>query len=231
MKQLKTHLKILQKVKREEYHPLLHKLHIKHKISKKTLLYIKEYGPKSHVFSVIFKESIAVVLFAGLCSAIGGLALESIRPIFISLMPLIILFPVLNDMIGDYGIIISSRFTTLLHMGKVDGKWYKHKFLLRLFFQILIIALITGLVSTFIALVISIQQNFNVTSAIVYKLFLTCVIDVMLLVIILFLIAIYGGYYYFKKNEDPDNFLIPITTALADFGNMMILAVLVRLFF
>jgi len=36
--------------------------------------------------------------------------------------------------------------------------------------------------------------------------------------------------YYYKNNEDPNNFLIPITTSIADFGNMGILAVLIIIF-
>ena len=222
---------VLRKVERKKFHPLIHKIHKKHKISKKTLLYVKEYGPKSHVLSNILKESIKILLFSSVISLAGGLALENTRDIFISLVPLIILFPTLNDMIGDYGIIISSRFTTLLHMGKIRGKWYKNYSLKKLFFQIFFMAIVTTLISSLVSLIVSSHQGFVLNFEITYKVFIISIIDVILLVCILFIISVYGGYYYYKKNEDPANFLIPISTAIADFGNMVLLSILVILFF
>jgi len=49
-------LEILRKIKRHKYHPLVHKLHRKHNISKKTLFYVKEYGPHTNVPKTIIKE-------------------------------------------------------------------------------------------------------------------------------------------------------------------------------
>src|SRR3990167_2010559 len=99
---VRKHLQKLQKIKREKYHPLIHKIHKKHKISRKTLFYVKEYGPHTNVPKTIIKESIKILLFASIISSFGGLALENIKTIFISITPLIILLPILNDMIGDY---------------------------------------------------------------------------------------------------------------------------------
>ena len=46
-----------------------------------------------------------------------------------------------------------------------------------------------------------------------------------------FITAIVAGIYYYKKKEDPNNFLIPITTSVADLGNMVVLVALILLFF
>jgi len=54
---------------------------------------------------------------------------------------------------------------------------------------------------------------------------------VLVLVAILFLTSITAGLYFYRKGEDPNNFLIPITTSIADFGNMIVLTVLVILVF
>jgi len=231
MRILKKHLEHLKNIKRIRYHPLIHHIHKKHKISKKTLLYIKEYGPKSHALGNILNESIKVLLFSSLLSLAGGLALERTKDLFITIIPMIILFPTLNGMIGNYGIIVASRFTTLLHTGKVKGKWYKDASLKKLLFQVLIISTATGIISAIMALGISSYQGFMVTLMVIAKVIVISFVDVLLLVSLLFIIAIYGGYYYFKRNEDPDNFLIPLCTAIADFGNMSILAILVALFF
>ena len=49
-------------MRRPEHTPTIFQLHKKKKISYKTLFYMKEYGPRSHVTSVIMKESIKILL-------------------------------------------------------------------------------------------------------------------------------------------------------------------------
>lgn len=231
MKTVREHLEILRKVPRKKYHPLIHKIHKKHNISKKTLFYIKEYGPHSHITKVIIKESIGILLFASIISSFGGFAIEEIKTIFISIMPLIIMLPALNDMIGDYGTIISSRFSTMLHEGKIDKEWWFNKELIKLFLQIIIISVLLVVAGSAISLAVSAFSGYASSAAIAYKLLFINIIDVALFVSILFLVAIFAGIYLYKKQEDPNNFLIPITTSIADFGNMIILSILVVLIF
>ncbi|MBI5871512.1 magnesium transporter [archaeon] len=228
MKSLKKHLRKLQAVKRKGYHPLIHKIHRKYNLSRKTLFYIKEYGPHSNVPKVIIKESLKVLLLASLISAFGGLALEQIKPIFVSILPFVILLPLLNDMIGGYGTIVSSRFSSMLHERKIRG--WKDEKLKKLFLQICIIALITALLGAGIALAIS-SFSTRITAYFAFKVLLIILLDVLLLVSLVFLVALAAGFYIYKKKEDPHNFLIPITTSVADFGNMLILAVLIVLMF
>jgi len=145
---VRRHLEKLRKVKRHHYHPLIHRIHRKHKISRKTLFYVKEYGPHSNVPRTIIKESLKILLFASILSSVGGLALEQIRVLFVSIIPLVILLPVLNGMIGGYGTIVSSRFSAMLHEGRVRGAWWKNQQLKKLFVQLFVIAVIMTLLST-----------------------------------------------------------------------------------
>ena len=57
MKSITKHLEKLRKIKKKNYHHLQYKIHKKHNISKKTLFYVKEYGPNANVTKTIFKES------------------------------------------------------------------------------------------------------------------------------------------------------------------------------
>jgi len=223
-------LRRIVSIKRERHHPLIHEVHKRHGISRKTLFYVKEYGPHSNVPKVIVKESIKILLFASIISSFGGLAIEYIKTIFISLVPLLVLLPTLNDMIGDYGTIISARFSTMLHSGKAR-KGAKNSELNKLLHQVLIVGVITSLISFLIALIISSMLDYRIRLLTAIKIFFAVIIDVVLLISILFLIAVFAGFYYYKKGEDPNNFLIPITTSIADFGNMIILAALVILLF
>jgi mgtE-like transporter len=191
---------------------------------------VKEYGEHSNVLKTILKESIRIIIFASIISSLGGLALENIKSIFISLMPLIILLPTLNDMIGDYGTIVSSTFSTMLHKGEVKKKWWTPE-VQEMFMQIIIVAGITAFLSATIALAISKYYGAVIDAVFAFKVFFITIIDVMVLVCLLFITSIYAGLYYFNKKEDPNNFLIPITTSIADFGNMIVLTVLIILFF
>jgi mgtE-like transporter len=230
MKNVRKHLEKLRTIERKKHHPLIHKVHKKYKISVKTLFYVKEYGPHANVPRTIIRESIKILLFASIVSSLGGLALEHIKTVFVSIIPLIILLPALNDMIGDYGTIVSSRFSTMLHEGKTRN-WRKNKELRRLFTQIFIISTMTAIISSVIALIISVFSGYASSITIVSKILFIALIDVTLLVSVLFLLSITAGLYFYRKGEDPNNFLIPITTSIADFGNMLALSVMVILFF
>lgn len=231
MKFIRKELEKLRLVKRKRYHPLIHLVHKKYGVSRKTLFYIKEYGPHQNVYKRIIKESIKILLFASIISSLGGFSLEYIKSIFISITPLIILLPTLNDMIGDYGMIISSRFSTMLHEGKAKHGWWRIKELRILIAQLFIIAIMTATISTIIALLASKFSTFQLKTQIIYKIFLVAILDTVTLLSILFIVSITLGIYFFKKKEDPNNFLIPITTSIADFGNMVILSLLVVLLF
>ena len=228
---IRKQLEKLRAARRKNYHPLVHQIHKKHKISKKTLFYVKEYGPRSNVPRTIIKESIRIMLLASIISSLGGLAIENIKTIFISITPLIILLPSLNGMIGDFGAIVSSRFSAMLHESRVRRDWWKNTELKRLFAQVLIVSLIAVALTSVAALLFSNASAYKATSATVAKIFLIAVIDVILLVLLLFLVSILAGLYLYRRKEDPNNFLIPITTSIADFGNMIILSVLVTALF
>jgi mgtE-like transporter len=231
MRQIRKHLEALAAKERKHYHPLIEAIHKKHQLSRKTLFYIKEYGPHSNVARTIIKESIWILLLASLVSSLGGLALESIKEVFVSIIPLVVLLPALNDMFGDYGSIVSSRFSTMLHTGKVNSKWWLNTELRKLFAQVLVIAVILAIASALFSFFITGFSSYSVSLQIALKILCVVIIDAILLVSILCITSVVAGIYFFKKKEDPNNFLIPIATSIADFGNMMLLSLLVILFF
>ena len=231
MKSIKP-LKELRKINRKNYHPLISHIHKKHKISRKTLFYIKEYGPHSNVPKTIIKESIKIVLFASILSTIGGFGLEYIKNIFISIVPLIILLPTFNDLIGDYVAIASSKFSIMLYENKINRKWWLNKELKKLFIQIIILSVITAICSSILALITSkYVAGYSQNTSFAIKIIALTLLDVILISTTLFLVVILAGIHFYNKKEDPNNFLIPITTSIADFGNMVILSILVILFF
>ena len=231
IKQISKQLKKILHLHREKHHPELHEIHKKYDISKQTLFYVKEYGKNANVSKTIIKESIKILLLASFISSLGGLALEQVRSLFLSILPLLILLPSLNNMIGNYGTIISSRFSTMLYEGEIKRKWWKNLDLKKLFVQIGVMTIIGAVLSSAIAIGITYFSPGGISFATALKVFLIVVIDMLVLTNILFFVAIFAGIYIYKKKEDPNNFLIPITTSVADFANMAVLALLIILLF
>ncbi|HME87394.1 MAG TPA: magnesium transporter, partial [Candidatus Nanoarchaeia archaeon] len=225
------HLSKLQRLKRSQHHPLLHVLHEKHKISKKTLFYMKEYGPHSHVAHTIIKESVRILLLASIISSFGGLALEQIKTSLITITPLLILLPVLNDMIGDFGAVLASKVASGLYKGTIHSKSIRDEHLGRMFRHIMTVALTSGIIASGIAIFLSRFSGYEVVPMTIAKILFISIIDIVILVSLLFFITVSAGFYFYKKKEDPNNFLIPITTSIADFGNMILLTVLIVLLF
>ena len=228
---LKHKLMRLRKVSKPSYHPLIKHVHKRHNISKKTLFYVKEYCTKSNVSSVIIRESLAVLIFASIVSSFGGFGLEKWKDQFILLLPILILFPVLNSMIGNYGIIFSSKYSTMLHEGKIEKHIFKSKELMSLFYRMIIIGIFTAVLASIFALVFASLRNFDNTPEITLKILGITLIDSLLMISLLFFLSIFFGNYIYKKKEDPNNFLIPVLTSVADFFNIIILIGLVLLFF
>lgn len=228
---VKKHLESIRKLKRKQYHPIIHEVHKKHRISKKTLFYVKEYGPHSNIPKVIIRESLRILVLASIVSSLGGLAMENMKSIFAMALPLVILLPAMNNMIGNYGTILSSRFSTMLHEGQVRGSWKRDRHLRRLFFQMTILSVITSVAVSLAAVLMAWVLGFSLQTGLLAKVLAITVLDVIILVIILFAVAVASGIHFYKNHEDPNNFLIPITTSLADFANMAILAGLVTILF
>ncbi len=227
---LAKYLGKLQEIRRRSYHPLVHKVHRRYGISKKTLFYVKEYGPRANVPKTIIKESIKLLLLTSIISSLGGLALEHVKMLLVSVMPLLILLPTLNDMIGDFGTITAACVSTMLHEGKLRGRVFTEE-VKKLFVQILLVALLISFASAVVALSISLARGFELSPAFALKILLVVLLDVIILVSVLFFTAIRAGIHFYKRREDPNNLLIPITTSLADFSNMFLLAILLLLFF
>ena len=223
----------LHGIKRHKHHPVIHLIHKKHRISYKTLFYMKEYGTKSHVASVIMKESMKILIITAIISSVGGVGLENVKEKLIAIIPLLIMLPALNDMIGDYGTIVSSKFTAMLYTGKIDIRKgvLKSAEMRNLAKMLFAIALITSLYIGAVSYGMAYYGGFPFDFSVFMKVMGVSILCTMMLVGIIFLTSATAGIWIYRRKEDPNNFLIPITTAIADFASMLLFAfIVVRLF-
>ncbi len=201
------------------------------KISRKTLFFIREYGPKSHIATVIIRQSLLVLLFATTLSLVGGMGLESVKQKIISVLPLLILIPALNDMIGDFGTIVSSKITTMLYLGHIKRNVLAEKEVRKMLSAVVLISLMSAVYLGVASSALSVFMGFNLTLEILLKVVFTSLLMSLALISIIILLAVFGSLMIYKRREDPDNFLIPITTSVADAGSLLLFYVLILALF
>jgi cation transporter-like permease len=222
----------VRELPREESHPLIHDVHREEAIDHGTLFYVKEYGSGAVVWRTILRESLPVLVLASLLSSLGGgTVLEHSKETIFALTPFLILLPALNDMIGDFGIIVSSRVSELCYQQDVADAWWREFEIRRLFAQVVVAATVTALATALAALSITAIGHDAVGPTFALRVVAVVVLDVLLLTSGVFVLAVLAGREAFRRGRDPNNFLIPITTSVADVLNILLLTGLILLFF
>ncbi len=221
--------KKIVKLKRHQYHIVQHKIREKHNVSRGTVFYMKEYGPHSHVSTVIIKESFKMLVLAALLTSFGGLGIQGIKQNLILILPLLILLPALNAMVGNIGTVVSSKFTTALYLGKITSHPLRSPYVIELFLTALAIAVLSAIYISSLSYGLAVLKGFEFSAPLFLKIASITLLSTLLLVLLIFGISVFLGLKIYRKNEDPNNFLIPITTSVADLGSMLIFSLLVLL--
>ena len=184
-----------------------------------------------HIWRIIH-ESIGILVVASVISSLGGIGLETLRAQLAWLIPIVILLPALNDMIGDFGAIVASRFTVMLYKKEVHEKhFWRDRELHHLFFVIFGIAVLAAIYVACLSYFLALVRGFPFDLILIGKVLFISLLSTILLVSILFFICVLGGFYVYKHKHDPNNYLIPLATAFADLGSMVLLSILVAWLF
>jgi cation transporter-like permease len=109
--------------------------------------------------------------------------------------------------------------------------WWRERNLHHLFYVILGIATLAAIYAAGLAYAIALAQGFPFDLMVLEKVIFISLISTIFLVCVLFLVSIVGGFYVYRHKHDPDNYLIPLATAIADFGSMLVLTGLLRWLF
>jgi cation transporter-like permease len=230
-KELKRMLRKVVKHKRSKHSKTAQSIHKEYKISKRTLFYIKEYSAKSNVPLKIIKESWKVLVFTALLSSLGGLKLTYIRENIVTVLPLLIVMPALMNMVGSFGTITSSKFTNMLFFRMVTKRWWKSRALQKLFVVLFVAAIATSLFIGLMSNVLAHWLGFSASKYIALKVMMITVVTAVSLFGIIFSVSVIVGLHLYRKKADPNNFLIPLTTAIADLGSLLIFSTLVAVMF
>lgn len=179
----------------------------------------------------IFKESSKILILASFISTFGGVGLEMLKHKIVLFVPFLILLPALNDMIGDFGTIVSSKFTTLLYLGKVGWHWRESEDVKTLIHEVGLVAMVSAVYIGLLAGLVSYIKGYVIDIIMLAKILLFSIMATATLVSIIIIAAIIGGIAIYRKNSDPNNILIPLTTSLADLGSLLLFTVMLHVFF
>ncbi len=84
------------------------------------------------------------------------------------------------------------------------------------------VALYTSLLALFVASL----KGFVFSGSLAFTIIGIAVITTITIFVLIFILAVVGGLFIYHRKADPNNFLIPMTTSIADFGSLIVLSYL-----
>jgi len=163
-------------------------------------------------FLRIIKESLGTMLLIAIVVNITGTALRGVNALVGIRREIYIIYPAIIDLIGDVGLIVGSAATTKLALGALAPSFSSIKNHAKNIFSTWLSSILIFGVLGALALAINNKLSISGISSLLPSLFLTNIIAFIAIVVITYAISIVT----FKRGLDPDNFVIPIISTLAD---------------
>jgi len=176
----------------------------------------------------IFKESIIIVVLSSLFGLISGTLLSSNEALLTTIPILLLIIPALNSLIGDIATVLVSRLTTHLYIGTLSPKIQKSNRLKEDFFGLLITLLLSLIALLLIGYIVGFTLGIEIVNPILIIFIIT--LTVLLIFMIMFIALFMSAIFLFKRGKDPNNFLIPFLTSLADFLTPLFLILFIIMF-
>jgi mgtE-like transporter len=176
------------------------------------MLYILPRNIKEKEFLKTVKESFLTLIFVAFIVNVTGTALNRISKIVEGRKEIYAVYPALIDMVGDVGSVIGSTATTKLALGLLKPSFRAmHSHATQIFSSWAASIIMFILLS---ASSLLINGTFGLSTFIPFtsQLLMANMIAVTIIILISYAFSILT----FKKSLDPDNFVIPIESSLAD---------------
>jgi mgtE-like transporter len=166
------------------------------------------------VVNAILRESLPVLLIAGLIDVVAGLTIEKRLESFLDFPALLVLVPPFLEDTGALGGILSSRLASKLHLGTIDPvgipqRAARNDFVLTFLFAVPVFTLVA--VSADVAATVA-----GLASPGVLRMVGISVLGGFIATTIAVVIAYYGAIAAVRLGLDPDNHGIPLITSSMD---------------
>lgn len=179
---------------------------------------------KNKSFIKTIKESLLTLFFVAFIVNVTGTVLKGVDKIVSSRKEIYIVYPALIDTVGDVGSIIGSTATTKLTLGLLKPSFrsiLNHK-------KRIVATWIASIVMFILFSVISLLTQGMLTVNMFLRFFALLITTNLIAIIAIALISFYVAILTYRRGLDPDNFVIPIESSLAD--SITTIALLIALF-
>lgn len=163
-------------------------------------------------FLKIIKESLPTMLLVAFMVNITGTVLKGISNLADGRREIYTVYPAIIDMMGDVGLVVGSAATTKLALGVLAPSFSSIKNHAKNIFSAWTASLVLFAVLGLLSLAINGMFSLQGISSLLLILFVSNVIAFTVIVLLSYGIAILT----FKRGLDPDNFVLPIGSSLAD---------------
>lgn len=163
-------------------------------------------------FIKTLKESLATMMFVAFIVNITGTVLKGISDFVENRREIYTVYPALIDMVGDVGSVVGSTATTKLALGLLTPSFSSIRNHARNVFSAWTASIIMFVILAIAALSIHGIFSFSALSNLIPVLLIANVIAVAAIVMLSYGVSILT----FKHGLDPDNFVIPIESSVAD---------------
>ncbi|TKJ18165.1 MAG: hypothetical protein CEE43_18615 [Promethearchaeota archaeon Loki_b32] len=159
---------------------------------------------------------------------ISGTLLSSNEEILYSIPIMLLIIPALNSLTGDISTVLVSRLTTHLYIGTLSPKIKISERLKEDFYGLLITLLLSLVSLLFLGYLVGVISGIKIINPLLMSFIIT--LTILLLFFIMFITLFIGAIFLFKRGMDPNNFLIPFVTSLADFLTPLFLILFIIIF-
>ncbi len=163
-------------------------------------------------FLKIIKESLPAMLLVAFMVNITGTVLKGISTLAAGRREIFTVYPAMINMMGDIGLVVGSAATTKLALGILTPSFSSIKKHARNIFSAWTASLMLFVVTGLIALAINGIFSWQAISNLLLTLLISNIIAYAAIAILTYAISILT----FKRGLDPDNFVIPLGSSLAD---------------
>ena len=175
-------------------------------------LYVLRRNLHEPEFLKTVKESLATMVFVAFIVNVTGTVLRGISEVVENRLEIYTVYPALIDMVGDVGSVVGSTATTKLALGLLKPSFSSirnhAKNILSAWSASIVLFIILAIASLFLNGIVSLPALSNL----LVILLAANLISVGVIVLVSYGISILT----FKRGLDPDNFVIPIESSLAD---------------
>ena len=163
------------------------------------------------MYRKMLRETILTLLIVSIIVGITGQVLSKILTIIGYMVEIVLIYPALIDTVGDAGSIIGSIATTRLALGTIGGRFRDIKNMVTEITASLLALIIMSLTYSIIS-----QIYIGLSISKLFKIIMVVMAGIVSAGIVMISISYFIAIVTFRFRLDPDNFVNPIESSIAD---------------